>query len=78
MNRYADPLEDHVDVLRRLRRCGGDVYARALGAARVAVARVVLAEAERLAGVERAKSGGAVVRFPRPFRGESEDGDGDS
>ena len=66
MNWYADPLDDHLGVLRRLRRCsGGDVYDRALEAARTAVARVILAEAERLAGVGNERPSGTVVSFRR-------------
>ncbi len=66
MNRVIDSLDDLLATLIRLReRCGSDLYRRALTAARVAVGRVVLAEAERLAG--KAPGGdrrGVVVRFP--------------
>ncbi len=58
-------LDEHLEVLMRLRRrAGAEVYARALSAARVAVARVILAEAERLAGIRRPPRRGNVVRFP--------------
>jgi len=66
MNRLSDSLDDLLVVLIRLReRCGPDLYRRALVAARLAIGRVILAEAERLAG--KAPSGdrrGVVVRFP--------------
>ena len=65
MNRMIDSLDDLLATLVRLReRCGPDLYRRALAAARVAVARVVLAEAERRAGVDRPQRTGTVVRFP--------------
>lgn len=65
MSRRLDDLDEHLAVLVRLRRrAGSDVYARALLAAKVAVARVVLAEAERLAGRGPRKSDGAVIPFP--------------
>ena len=68
MRRRLDDLDAHLEVLVRLRRrAGAGVFERALGAARVAVARVVLAEAERLAGVARRKPEGTVV----PFRKKS-------
>ena len=50
----TDPLDDLLTTLVRLReRCGADLYRRALAAARLAVGRVVVAEAERLAGIGR-------------------------
>jgi hypothetical protein len=66
MNRRDDPLDNHLATLVRLReRAGADVYRRAVEAARVAVGRVVLAEAERLAGVGRRRRRGAIIlRFP--------------
>lgn len=66
MKRLADPLDAHLAILVRLReRAGPDVYLRAVDAARVAVGRVILAEAERLAGVGRRRRRGAtVLRFP--------------
>ncbi len=65
MNRMIDSLDDLLATLLRLReRCGPDLYRRALAAARVAVGRVVVAEAERLAGVGRPRAEATVVRFP--------------
>ena len=64
MNRRSDDLDDHLEVLVRLRRRAGvGVFERALLAARVAVARVLLAEAERRAGVGGRKPEGTVVPF---------------
>ena len=61
----SSPLDDHLARLLQLReRCGDDLYRRALTAARVAVARTVLEEAERLAGVGRERTSATVVRFP--------------
>ena len=71
MSGDGDRLDDLLVVLVRLReRCGPDLYRRALAAARVAVGRVVLAEAERRAGAERPRSGSAL-RFPIGGRGKS-------
>lgn len=67
MSLPADRFADHVQVLLRLRRwADGAVYDRALEEARLAVARVVLAEAERRAGVGRDRPTGTVVKFRRP------------
>jgi len=64
MSGDGDRLDDLLVVLVRLReRCGPDLYRRALATARTAVGRVVLAEAERRAGLRRRPSG-TVVRFP--------------
>lgn len=61
----ADDLDQHLEVLVRLRRsAGGDVYDRALLAAKVAVARVILGEVERRLGVGR-PSKGQLIRFRR-------------
>lgn len=65
MSRGPDDLDGHLEVLVRLRRAGAGVYARALQAARVAVAKVVLAEAERRAGCPRRRPTGTVVPFRR-------------
>jgi hypothetical protein len=87
MNRVIDSLDDLLVVLLRLReRCGPDLYRRALAAARVAVGRVVVAEAERLAGIGRPRREATVVRFPldsasrgmRETRPENEDRSDDS
>jgi hypothetical protein len=65
MTSSIDPLDDLLATLVRLRaRCGVPLYRRAVAAARVTVGRVVLAEAERRAGVNRAAKSGVVVRFP--------------
>jgi hypothetical protein len=65
MSGDGDRLDDLLVVLIRLReRCGVPLYRRAVAAARAAVGRVVLAEAERRAGVERSRSEATVVRFP--------------
>ncbi len=65
MNREDDSFESLVAMLLRLsERCGRDLYRRAVTAARVAVARVVLDEAERLAGTKKPRSG-IVVAFPK-------------
>ena len=68
MNREDNSFESLVAMLLRLsERCGRDLYRRAVTAARVAVARVVLDEAERLAGQKRSSSTdspGKVMRFP--------------
>ncbi len=79
----GDRLDDLVGVLVRLRRTsGGGAYDRAVAAAMAGAARVVLAEAERLAGVGRAPesppasrtasripgAGGPGVRRPRRRR----------
>ena len=67
MSRRCDDLDAHLEALVRLRQHAcGDVYRRALNAARVAVAQVVLAEAERLAGVGRRDPKGTVVPFRKP------------
>jgi hypothetical protein len=56
-------LNDLIARLALLReRAGPALYRRAVTAARTAVGRVVLTEAERLAGV--CKESGTVVRFP--------------
>jgi hypothetical protein len=71
MSERLNDLDDHLAVLVRLRRrAGAAVFKRALDAARVAVARVVLAEAERRAGVGGRKREGTVV----PFRRRAVDG----
>ena len=65
MTSSIDPLDDLLATLVRLRaRCGVPLYRRAVAAARVAVGRVVLAEAERRARVNRTAKPGVVVRFP--------------
>jgi hypothetical protein len=64
MRRRLDDLDAHLEVLVRLRRRAGvAVFKRALDAARVAVARVMLAEAERLADVGERKPKGTVAPF---------------
>jgi hypothetical protein len=77
MNRGLDSFDDLVAALFRLReRCGAALYRRAVAAARVAVGRVVLAEAERRAGVGRSPpAADRVVRFPlgRRIRGPNLD-----
>jgi len=68
-----DDLDQHLEVLVRLRRrAGTGVYDRALLAAKVAVARVILAEAERRAGRARAPPKGTVVPFRRRGIAEAE------
>jgi hypothetical protein len=74
MSRDGDRLDDLLVVLLRLReRCGVPLYRRAVAAARAAIGQVVLAEAERRAGVERPP--GTVVRFPAGGRGNSDRND---
>lgn len=69
MSRRLDDLDEHLEVLVRLRRRAGvGVFERALLAAKIAVARVVLAEAERLARRARPPPRGEVVPFRRPDR----------
>ncbi len=69
MRRRDSRLDDHLPVLVRLQeRAGLEVYARAVEAARVAVAKVVLAEAERLAGVRQPT--GKLIQFPVARRPE--------
>ena len=64
MSRRRDDLDAHLEVLVRLRRRAGvTVFERALLAAKVAVARVLLAEVERRAGVGNRKPDGTVVPF---------------
>ncbi len=65
MSDGPDDLDDHLATLVRLRATGADIYDRALQAARVAVARVLLAEAERFAGISRRRPEGTVVPFRR-------------
>jgi hypothetical protein len=65
-----------LETLVRLRnRAGVAVFERALAAARVAIAKVVMAEAERLAGLGRIKREGTIVPFRKRFadRGEPRD-----
>ena len=72
MTSSIDPLDDLLATLIRLRaRCGVPLYRRALTAARVAVGRVVLAEAERRSGVGARRPDGTVVRFPTGARGKN-------
>jgi hypothetical protein len=87
MSGGGDRLDDLLATLIRLReRCGVPLYRRAVAAARVAVGRVVLAEAERLAGIDRPRPEATVVRFPlnlasrgmRKTRPENEDRSDDS
>ena len=75
--RCDDPFDIHLEVLLRLR-CSADaaVFDRALEAARLAVARVILAEAERRAGVGSDGPTGTVIKFRMPLRGWPEDGRG--
>ena len=66
MSPRFDGLDAHLEVLVLLRRrAGSALYERALLAAKIAVARVLLAEAERLAGVGAARPEGKIVRFRR-------------
>lgn len=77
MRRRDDSFNDHLAILLRLReRAGAEVFARAVEAARVAVARVVLAEAETRAGVGGTPPKGMVVPFPRGGRRSVDDRDG--
>ncbi len=74
-----DRFAAHLEALLRLRRhADGAVYLRALDAARVAVARVILAEAERSAGVGSDRLAGTVIKFHRPDLKRSDDGDVDA
>jgi hypothetical protein len=75
MNPGLDSIDGLLATLLRLReRCGAVLYRRAVAAARVAVGRVVLDEAERLAGAGRPPAG-TVLRFPLGGRGKSSEGD---
>ena len=67
MNRRHDPWRKHLNAFRRLRRnASGDIYENALAAARVAVARVALTEAERVAGVDQTKASETIAPFVTP------------
>ena len=61
---HDDPVALVALLVRLRERCGPDVYRRALTAARAAVARTVLAEAERAAGVGAPPPAGALIRLP--------------
>lgn len=62
---HMDDLDQHLEVLVRLRRrAAPGVYDRALLSAKVAVAKVILAEAERVACGRILAKNGVVVPFP--------------